>query len=165
MASNPTVIVPGAARQHAKQHKNDRFQANLNCRYYVKIDGDTERAVFSEVNGLQMETEVIEYVEGGNNLFVYRLPGHTKAGNITLKRGVTKDNELFRWHTLIAQGVMDLRTVQVTMYATSGERLIAWSLQNAFPVKWVGPQLAANGQAVAIESIELAHSGILSVDF
>lgn len=160
MVSDP----PLNTRPRAQTGKPDRFQTNLNCRYYVKIDGDAERAVFSEVGGLQLETEVFEYAEGGNNHFVHRLPGLTRAGNITLKRGVTRDNELFRWHLRIAQGVMDLRTVQITMYATSGERLIAWSLHGAFPVRWSGPQLAANGQTVAIESVELAHSGVLSTD-
>lgn len=143
------------------QHK--KYETNANSRYYVNIGGSTENAVFSEVGGLQLETDVFEFVEGGNNGFVYRFPGLTKAGNVTLKRGITKDNELFRWYLRIAQGIMDLRTVQITMFDAKGDPLIGWSLQRAFPVKWSGPQLAANGVAVAVESIELAHSGEIAL--
>jgi len=154
--------------QHSQDPKSkeyqDRFQTNLNCRYYVRI-GDIHKAVFSDVSGLQMETEIFEFVEGGNNGFVHRLPGLTKAGNITLKRGITRDNELFKWYSKIAMGIMDLRTVEIDVYATDKDnsRIITWSLQNAFPVKWSGPQFAANGLSVAVESIELAHMGVIYV--
>ncbi|AFZ67626.1 phage tail protein [Deinococcus peraridilitoris] len=142
----------------------DRYQTNANSRYYVTITGSTQKAVFSEVGGLQMETEIFEYVEGGNNGFVHRFPGLTKAGNLTLKRGITRGNELFRWYLRVAQGVMDLRSVSVQTFSTSGEPLITWHLDQAFPVKWSGPQFAASGVTVAVESIELAHSGVISID-
>ncbi|EYB69276.1 hypothetical protein DEIPH_ctg009orf0015 [Deinococcus phoenicis] len=147
------------------QTKDDRKGtiANVNCRYYVKING-VEKAVFSEVSGLQMETELFEYAEGGNNEFIHRLPGLTKVGNVTLKRGVSVDNELFKWYMRIAQGIMDLRTVTITMYATTGKQVVRWELLRAFPCKWSGPQMAANGDAVALETIELAHMGVLAVD-
>jgi phage tail-like protein len=138
-----------------------RVQANLNCRYYVSIDGDAYRAVFSEVGGLSLETDVQEYVEGGNNSFVYRLPGVTRTGNISLRRGITRDNELLRWHLRIAHGVVDLRGVQITAFTTDGTPLVTWSVQNAFPVRWTGPQLNAATPAVAVEHLELAHSGVL----
>lgn len=136
--------------------------ANANCRYYVQVDG-APKAVFSEVSGLQMETELFEYAEGGNNEFIHRLPGLTKVGNITLKRGVTTDNELFRWYMRVVQGVMDLRTVTITLYATDGAQVVRWELLKAFPCKWSGPQMAANGEAIALETIELAHMGVLAV--
>lgn len=142
----------------------DRFQTNANSRYYVTVGGNAQKAVFSEVGGLQMETEIFEYAEGGNNGFVHRFPGLTKAGNLTLKRGITRGNELFRWYLRVAQGVMDLRSVSIQTFSTSGEPLITWHLDQAFPIKWSGPQLAATGVAVAVESIELAHSGVISID-
>ncbi len=136
---------------------------NANCRYYVQIDG-ANKAVFSEVGGLQMETELFEYAEGGNNEYVHRLPGLSKVGNLTLKRGITVDNELFKWYLRIAQGIMDLRTVTITVYATSGEKVVRWELLKAFPCKWTGPQMAANGETVALETIEIAHMGVIAVD-
>lgn len=134
---------------------------NANCRYYVKIDGVT-KAVFSEVAGLQMETDIFEYAEGGNNGYLHRLPGATKVGNLILKRGITVDNELFKWYQKIVQGIMDLRSVTVTVYATSGDPVVRWELLKAFPCKWSGPQMAANGETVALETVELAHLGTVT---
>lgn len=137
--------------------------ANVNSRYYVQIDNVT-KAVFSEISGLQMETELMEYAEGGNNEYIHRLPGLTKTGNVTLKRGITVDNELFKWYLRVSQGIMDLRTVTITVYATDGKQVVRWELLRAFPCKWSGPQMAAGGETVALETVELAHMGVLAVN-
>jgi phage tail-like protein len=131
-----------------------------NCRFYVEIDCLTA-AVFTEMSGLQVETTVMEYEEGGNNGFVHRLPGRTKIGTITLKRGVTKKNEFYRWYTDIMYGNVQGRTMSVVMYDTAGVEMARWSFQNAYPIKWTGPQFAADGKIAAVESIELAHDGLV----
>lgn len=157
MAIKASIIAP-------KHDDNPaRVIANAVSRYYVHIDG-IEHAVFSEVSGLQMETELFEYKEGGNNSYVYRLPTSTKAGNVTLKRGVAKDNELFKWYQRIASGIMDLRAVTITIYATQDSKdVIRWNFQDAFPCKWTGPQLSASTDTVAIETLEFAHMGEIKV--
>ena len=131
-----------------------------NCRFYVKVDG-MATAVFTEMSGLQVETVVTEYEEGGNNGFVHRLPGRTKVGNLTLKRGIVASNEFFKWYTEILQGKLKYRHVDVVVYDSAGKELAKWSFANAFPVKWVGPQLAADGKNAAIETLELAHEGLI----
>jgi phage tail-like protein len=131
-----------------------------NCRFYVKIDGMTS-AVFTEMSGLQVETVVTEYEEGGNNGFVHRLPGRTKVGNLTLKRGIVASNEFFNWYSEILEGKLKYRHVDVLVYDTEGKELAKWSFANAFPVKWIGPQLAADGKNAAIETLELAHEGLI----
>ncbi len=124
-----------------------------NCRFYVKIDGLTQ-AVFTEMSGLQVETTILEYEEGGNNGFVHRLPGRTKVGNITLKRGIVGSNDFFKWYSEILQGSFKPRHVDVLVFDTQGNELAKWSFANAFPVKWVGPQLAADGKNAAVETLE-----------
>ena len=131
-----------------------------NCRFYVKIDGMTS-AVFTEMSGLQVETVVTEYEEGGNNGFVHRLPGRTKVGNLTLKRGVVATNEFFNWYSEILQGKLKYRHVDVLVFDSEGNELAKWSFANAYPVKWTGPQLAADGKNAAIETLELAHEGLI----
>jgi phage tail-like protein len=124
------------------------------------IDG-TAQAIFTEVSGLQIETEVQEYAEGGNNGFVHRLPGRTRVGNITLKRGITGSNELFKWYMQIASGQkIDRRNISLVMYDVAGVELLRWNFLMAYPVKWIGPQFEANGNAAAIETLELAHAGL-----
>jgi phage tail-like protein len=130
-----------------------------NSRFYVKIDNMTQ-ADCTEVSGLQVETVVQDYEEGGNNGFVHRMPGRTKVGNLTLKRGITKSNEFFKWYADIASGKINRRNVSVIMYDTAGTELVRWNFINAYPVKWVGPQFSADGKTVAIETLELAHDGL-----
>jgi phage tail-like protein len=134
-------------------------EAYTNCRFYVKIDELTQ-AVFTEVSGLQVETMVQDYEEGGNNGFVHRMPGRTKVSNLTLKRGITKSNEFFKWYAQIATGTINRRNLSVIMYDTAGNELVRWNFIKAYPVKWVGPQFSADGKTMAIETLELAHDGI-----
>ena len=56
----------------------DDTEAYPSCRFYVMID-DKAQGVFTEVSGLQVEVDVMEYQEGGNNSFVHRLPGFTPS--------------------------------------------------------------------------------------
>jgi phage tail-like protein len=131
------------------------------CRFYVMIDA-LAHAVFTEVSGIQVESEVMDYAEGGNNGFVHRLPGRTKFSNITLKRGMTSSNELFVWYMLIVQGKSFLRrNLTIIMYNPAGLLVTTWHYVNAYPVKWVGPQLTASGTQAAVETLELAHEGML----
>lgn len=129
------------------------------CRFYVDIAGIAQ-AVFTEMSGLQLETEVTDYAEGGQNGFVHKLPGRTKVGNLTLKRGVTKSGEFFKWYEELLHGTVKPRNVTVSMYDVKGEQVMKWDFLNAYPVKWTGPQFSADGKNVAIETLELAHEGL-----
>ena len=131
-----------------------------NFRFYVEIDG-LAQAVFTEMSGLQVETDVMEYEEGGSNGFVHRLPGRTKVGTLTLKRGVTRSNEFFKWCNEIMHGTVSARNISVVMYDGAGEEMTRWSFANAYPIKWTGPQFDADGKAAAVEAIELAHDGLV----
>jgi phage tail-like protein len=134
-------------------------EANPNYRFYVEIDA-IPQAVFTEVSGLQMETEIMEYAEGGNNSFIHRLPGRTKVSNLTLKRGMTSSNEFFKWYLQVMQGKDTRRNISVVMYDVSGKELVRWNFVKAYPVKWIGPQFSADGTAMAVETVELAHNGL-----
>ncbi len=133
--------------------------AYANCRFYIKLD-NVPQAVFTEVSGLQLEVAVEDYEEGGNNGFVHRLPGHARSGSVTLKRGMTRSNELVRWCAEVTQGQVKRRNLSVVMYDAAGSELCRWDLLNAYPFKWIGPQLAADGTTIAIETLEFAHEGL-----
>ena len=134
-------------------------QGHANCRFYVQIGSDAQ-AMFTEMGGLQFETAVTEYEEGGSNGFVHRLPGRTKISNITLKYGVTDSHAFYNWYLEILQGKFSTRHVTVSMFNAAGDALASWDVLEAYPVKWVGPQFTADGKNAAIETLELAHSGL-----
>jgi phage tail-like protein len=117
-------------------------------------------AGFSEVTGLSAETEIEEFREGGVNDHVHKFPRLTRYPNLTLKRGLTDSRELWKWHQQVVQGKVQRKTIYVILLDREGNVKWRWSLLQAFPAKWVGPDLKADGSAVALESMEIAHHGL-----
>jgi phage tail-like protein len=135
------------------------------CRFYVQVGEHSAalQAVFTEVSGLQVEMQVTEYEEGGTNNFVHRLPGRLKVGNVTLKHGMTVSNAFLKWCMKTSIGSLHRQNVTVVMYDVAGQPVVRWHFNNAYPVKWTGPQFTADSTAMAIESVEFTHEG-LTVD-
>ena len=135
------------------------------CKFHVEI-GEIKEAAFRECSGLEITTDVFEYQEGGLNEYSHKLPGRTKLSNVTLKRGFATSNELYNWYLEMEQDLLQGKSitrkqVTITLYSTSEPKeLMNWTLNDAFPVKWVGPAFKAGEAAVAIETIEFAHHGI-----
>jgi phage tail-like protein len=130
-------------------------------RFYIEIDG-IKQAVFTEASSLVMEVAVLEDHYGGER-WPRRMPGKAKMSNITLKRGITQGNELYKWILQLAQGEVKYKNISVVMFDTTGKELSRWSVLDAFPVKWTGPALQADSQQMAIETLEIAHNGIVPV--
>lgn len=115
---------------------------------------------FSEVGGLQRETEVFDYPEGGMNDVLHKLPVRTKQANLQLKRGIA-DRTLWDWHDDVVSGKVTRWDVVVLLYDLTGNSPVAqWDLHRVFPVKWVGPSLNATQNQVAVETLELVHEGL-----
>ena len=139
-----------------------RVDPALAFRFEVKFDG-LPAAGFSECTGLQADTEVMEYVEGGLNTNVHRLPTRTRHGNLTLKRGVV-DATFWRWYDDLVRGLVSRRGGTLLIYAPNGVDTAAeWQIRNAFPAKWSGPDLSASQNSVAVETVEIAHEGLTRV--
>jgi phage tail-like protein len=128
-------------------------------RFTVRFD-NVPPVGFSDCTGLQLETEVQEYHEGGVNTHSWKFVTRTKQGNLTLKRGIV-DNVMWGWYQAITQGNMQFRNGTVTVHDPSGaDDAIEFQVLQAFPVKWVGPDLNASQNNLAVETIEFAHQGL-----
>lgn len=129
--------------------------------FLLEIDG-VAKAGFSEVTGLNAESNVIEYREGGDATNTMRkLPGLDKYGNVTLKRGVTDDPELFTWHKAAMDGDVERdEAMSIVLLNEKREEKVRWNLRQAWPMKWVGPDMKAGASEMAIESLEIAHEGV-----
>ncbi len=133
--------------------RNDPFTA---FRFRVTFDGG-QLGGFSECSGLQMDTEVREYMEGGLNTHVLKFPSRSKQTNIVLKRGVV-DRTLWDWHNRIVTGAFEERGGSILIYDDDGRTItMVWNFYEAFPCKWMGPTLNAAQSAVAVETLELCH--------
>ncbi len=128
--------------------------------FWVEISGIVE-ASFTECNGLQVETEIFEYKEGGLNSFVHKLPVRTKYTNLTLKRGFSESAKLWEWYDKTIRGKIERLPISILLYHPSepGKPVKRWNVLDAYPVKWVGPELKANAGAYLIETLELVHTG------
>jgi len=131
------------------------------CRFYLEIGNETT-AVFTELSGLSLESEVFEYHEGGRNDHPHRLPGRSKIGNIVLKRGLTKNNDFFKWCLDMTRGTIRKKNITVKLFDSDGTLVAKWEFKDAFPIKWSGPQFQADTSSIAIESLELAHDGYIT---
>ena len=134
-------------------------------KFHLEVGGITQ-AAFTDCSGLEMSTEVFEYQEGGLNEYVHKIPGRTKVSNVTLKRGFATSNELFEWYKemegkLLEGKRFDFQQVTIILYSSADQNeLVRWTLDKAFPVKWVGPAFKTDEAAIAVETLEFAHHGI-----
>ena len=140
----------------APPKRDDPYKA---FNFLVEIDG-IARAAFSEVAGLESETVVIEYRVGGETNTVRKLPGLTRYANIVLRRGITKDAELWNWRQTVVQGNVDRRNGSIILLDDDGTEVVRWNFFNGWIAKWEGPALNAKGNEVAIETVEIAHEGL-----
>jgi phage tail-like protein len=127
--------------------------------FLVEIDAVTD-AANSEETGLTAETEVIEYRTGGMLGGVRKLAGLTKYANITLKRGMTQNLELWNWYKNVVEGKTDRRSASIVLLNEAHQEVLRWNVVNAWPRKWDGPALNARHNEIAIETLELAHEGL-----
>ena len=126
-----------------------------NFNFLVEIDGMTQ-AGFSECSGLRLEIDVIEYREGSEpSSAVRKLPGLSKVGDITLKRGITTSNQLQAWIESVAKGIVNRKNGVIILLDDERKPVVRWKFFNAFPRKWEGPVFDAKGTDVAIETLTL----------
>jgi phage tail-like protein len=116
---------------------------------------------FAKCTGLEVNYEVFEYAEGGQNGFIHKFPGGTRYSNLVLTRGITREAELLNWLLKFQQGETR-STVTVSLLDETGRVMRAWGFSEAFPVRWTGPTLADEGEA-ATETLEIGHNGLVRV--
>ncbi len=140
-------------------YRDDPYSA---FNFLVSFGPDPSEIVgsFSEVSGLGVEIEPIEYRNGSEDITVRKIPGLKKFPNVVLKRGIIGDLGLWEWVKAAMDGTRDQRTVVIQLLDESREAVMAFKLTNAWPVKWEGPSLNATANEVAIETLELCHEGL-----
>ena len=129
--------------------------------FSVKI-GDAEM-IFQEVTGMSSETQVIEY-RGGNSVAysTVKMPGIKKYSNVTLKKGIfTGDKALWDKYNLIKMNTIKREVVVISLLDEANAPVMTWNLQNAFPVKMTVTDMKSDANEIAIETMELAHEGLV----
>jgi T4-like virus tail tube protein gp19 len=110
-------------------------------KFKLEVNGIT-RAGFREASGLDAAQDPVEYAE------------------ISLKRGVTDDAELWTWWKTSLGGRVERKNGSIVRCDGTGKEKVRWNFVGGRPTKWTGPTFIAAGNEVAIETLEIAHEGV-----
>jgi phage tail-like protein len=146
-----------------------RFDPYKNFKFRIKWDGRYVAGV-SKISALKRSTEVVEHREGGDPSTARKSPGRTKFEAVTLERGVTHDIEFEAWANKVWNygsglglevSLKDFRKdVIIEMYNEAGQLAIAYKVYRCWVSDYQAlPDLDANANAVAIQSIKLENEG------
>ncbi|MEW5989527.1 MAG: phage tail protein [Chloroflexota bacterium] len=132
-----------------------RALTNSAFRFVVSIDGSPIGA-FTECTLPEIAWDVEEVKEGGLNTMVHQLPGRRKSAKITLKNGVGLASDLLAWYVMTMNEQFWRRRVTVTLFDSMFIPVMLWHVEDAYPIRWTGPQLRTSDNTVAIQTLELA---------
>ena len=131
--------------------------------FHFKVTlGSVGEISFSEVSGLEMEYDIIEYRAGDSPVFTkQKMPGLRKAGEVTLKKGIFKDDKaMWDWINKVKLNTIQRETVTINLLDESGSPVKTWEVVNAWPKKITVEGFKADGNTAAIETLVLAHEGV-----
>ena len=137
-----------------------------NYRFQVEMDGIIVGG-FTEISGLRVEADVVEYREGGVNDFTHKFPDHIRGSNVVLHRGLTDYSEFFTWmleSTTTSRAEVQ-QDILVTLMNKLEQEVWTWEFIDAYPVRWEGPQLLSDGGGVSIELVEFTYERLDTLDY
>ena len=128
----------------------------------IEFQGQVQGA-FRECTGLGSENEVVEYKASGEkgDFVIHKVPGRMKWNNITLKRGITNQMDMWKWRAMVERGEIDKARANgtITMFNGEGKAIAKWDFVRAWPSKLTDPRATATNNEVGIEELEIAHEG------
>ena len=146
-----------------------RFDPYKNFKFRVKWDGRYVAGI-SKVSALKRTTEVVKHREGGDPSSSRKSPGRTEFEAITLERGVTHDTEFEAWANKVWNfgeslgsevSLRDFRKdIIIELYNEAGQLVLAYKVYRCWVSEYQAqPELDANANAVAIQTIKLENEG------
>lgn len=116
---------------------------------------------FTEVGGLNMNNEVVEYRDGSALLpSTIKMPGLRKFDNIVLRRGMTKgDNDFYNWINTISLNTVERRDITIVLLDAAHNPVVSWTVRNAWPCRLSYDHLRSGDSSVMMEELEIAHEG------
>ncbi|RFS19323.1 phage tail protein [Chitinophaga silvatica] len=132
-------------------------------KFHFRVEWGADAQIgFTEVTGLTIESDVIEYRDGSSPEFhKIKMPGLQKLSNITLKRGTFQGHlEFHEWIKTISMNTVERRNVTIHLLNEKHQSVMTWKVLNAWAIKVQSSDLKSDGNEVAIETMEIAHEGI-----
>lgn len=116
----------------------------------------------SEVSGLETEYDVIEYRAGDSPVFTkQKMPGMKKSSDVTLKKGIFKDEKkMWDWINKVQLNIIQRETVTISLLDEKNSPMKTWELTNAWPKKITVEGFKADSNTPSMETLILAHEGV-----
>ncbi len=132
-------------------------------KFHFQVEWGGSRIGFTEVSGMKVETEIIEYREGSSPIYSKQvMPGMQKNNPITLKRGTfVGDNEFYDWWNTVSLNTIERRDITISLLNEAHEPVVVWKVRNAMPVSIEFTDLKSDGNEVAIETLTINHEGLV----
>jgi phage tail-like protein len=135
----------------------------LGFNFMLEIEGKLA-GYFTECNGIGSENEIVEHkvVDTAGREIVRKIAGRLKWTDVTLKRGITSNLEIWKWRELVVQGKMgDARQdITITMMSRDYKPVAIWNFSKAWPSKVTGPAFKADDNSFGVEEVTLVHEGM-----
>jgi phage tail-like protein len=133
----------------------------FNFKVRLQLDGESQpicEGAFSEVTGLEATLDAETIREGGNNARQIHLTGAVTYGQVTLKRGVTDNFDLWRWFRETQINRERRAAGEIVMLSADREtETVRFALTGCLPLKIKAPTLNAQNGIVAIEEVQIAY--------
>lgn len=129
--------------------------------FHFQVDWEGDRVGFTEVTGLSLEHQVIEYREGTDKTYsITKVPGLKKYGNVVLKRGMyLGDDDFYDWWKKVHIEEVK-RTITIKHLNEEHKPDVVWILRDAWPVSVNTSRFHGYKSGVLIERLEVAHHGL-----
>lgn len=138
--------------------------------FYFKVEfqgvpGVSDRDFrFQEVSGLNVEVEVEEVKEAGENRFIHKLPLRTKYTNLVLKRGMLTDSALIGYFNEALDSYFNPFNysfspcdIYISLLNSEGDPLSSWQVVGAYPLKWQISDFKSMDNSLVVETLEFAY--------
>jgi phage tail-like protein len=136
-------------------------------RFLVEVDGYSLGS-WNSCKGLGITFKHEKVAELGQHAYNTYIPGRAEYTAITLQRAMKSGDwdKTKTWlEAVTADGWLvmtaDAKQATITMQDATTASVAKWTLKNAMPQSWKGPQLTATGKGVALETLEIVHEGFL----
>ena len=131
--------------------------------YGIEIQG-VVTGYFTECAGIGSEHECVEHkvVDQKGREIIQKVPGRLKWQDITLKRGITDNMDIWDWREQVVDGKVDdaRRNGSIIMFNQALDEVARWNFQNAWPLKVSGPSMKSDSNEFGIEELVITHEGI-----
>ena len=137
----------------------------LSFHFSLDLQGSVS-GYFMEVTGVGSENEITELkvmADNGIGQIVKKMPGRLKWTDITLKRGITSEMDMWAWRKMVTDGNIEAsrKNGSIIMYDHLGAIVAQWDFVRGWPSKITGPSIKSDDNAVGVEELTISHEGIV----